>query len=216
MYKPEFPPDIKQKISCYTNTLLPAFFEFAKDKDKSQVKPRNQSFVNKIYERIPNKPINTRNMGFDKIDYKLMMGDSFLPCTREVSDLYDKLNRQYRYMINMKDEYVDNLRYVACKIRDEFNTLGYSNETITDMLVEYLYGGDKRSKQLLWFCYGQYIYNNLKKNVGEKKTKFIQCIDCDEWIEIDVLNTKTCRCDRCAEIYKKNYHKEYMRKKRKC
>ena len=216
LYKPEFPPDIKQQISCYTNALLPAFFEFAKDKDRSQVKPRNQSFVNKIYERIPNKPINTRNMGFDKIDYKLMIGNSLLPCTREVSDLYDKLNRQYRYMINMKDEYVDNLRYVACKIRDEFNTLGYLNETVADMLVEYLYGRDKRSKQLLWFCYGQYIYNNLKKNIGEKKTKFIQCVDCDEWVEVDILNTKTCRCDKCAKLYKKNYHKEYMRKKRKC
>lgn len=216
LYKPEFPPVIKQQISKYTNTLLPAFFEFAKDKDKSQVNPRNQSFVNKIYDRIPNKPINTRNMGFDKIDYKFMMDNSLLTCTKEISDLYDKLNRQYRYMINMKDEYTDNLRYVACKIRDEFNATGYTNETITDMLVEYLYGRDKRYKQLLWFCYGQYIYNNLTKNIGEKKTKFVQCVDCDEWIEVDVLNTKTCRCDRCAGLYKKNYHKEYMRKKRKC
>lgn len=213
LYKPEFPLDIKQQISHYTNALLPAFFEFAKDKDKLQVKPRNQSFVNKIYERIPNKPINTRNMGFDKVDYKLMMGDFLLPCTREVSDLYDKLNRQYRYMINMKDEYVDNLRYVACKIRDEFSALGYSNETITDMLVEYLYGGDKRSKQLLWFCYGQYIYNNLKRNIGEKKTKFIQCVDCDEWIEIDVLNTKTCRCDKCQHEETKRIKREYKRQK---
>lgn len=216
LYKPEFPPAIKQQISKYTNTPLPAFFEFAKDKDKSQVNPRNQSFVNKIYDRIPNKPINTRNMGFDKIDYKFMMDNSLLTCTKEISDLYDKLNRQYRYMINMKDEYTDNLRYVACKIRDEFNATGYTNETITDMLVEYLYGRDKRYKQLLWFCYGQYIYNNLTKNIGEKKTKFVQCVDCDEWIEVDVLNTKTCRCDRCAGLYKKNYHKEYMRKKRKC
>ena len=216
LYMPERPDWFKPVVSKYTNSLLPAFFEFAKDKDKSQVKSRNQSFVNKIYERVPNKPINTRNMGFDKIDYRLMTGDSLLPCTREVSDLYDKLNRQYRYMINMKDEYVDNLRYVACKIRDEFNTLGYSNETVADMLVEYLYGRDKRSKQLLWFCYGQYIYNNLKKNIGEKKTKFIQCVDCDEWVEVDILNTKTCRCDKCAKLYKKNYHKEYMRKKRKC
>ena len=152
-------------------------------------------------------------MGLDKIDYTLMMGNSLLSCTKEVSDLYDKLNRQYRYMINMKDEYADNLRYVACKIRDEFNATGYSNETITDMLVEYLYGGDKRSKQLLWFCYGQYIYNNLKRNIGEKKTKFIQCVDCDEWIEVDVLNTKTCRCDKCQHEETKRIKREYKRQK---
>ena len=216
LYMPKRPAWFKPVVSKYTNTLLPAFFEFAKDKDKSQVKSRNQSFVNKIYDRIPNKPINTRNMGFDKIDYKFMMNNSLLTCTKEVSDLYDKLNRQYHYMINMKDEYADNLRYVACKIRDEFSATGYSSETIADMLVEYLYGRDKRYKQLLWFCYGQYVYNNLVKNIGEKRTKFIQCVDCDEWIEIDVLNTKTCRCENCSETYKKNYHKEYMRKKRKC
>ena len=146
-------------------------------------------------------------MGFDKIDYKLMMGDSLLSCTKEVSELYDKLNRQYRYMINMKDEYTDNLRYVACKIRDEFNALGYSNETITDMLVGYLYGGDKRSKQLLWFCYGQCIYNNLKRNIGEKKTKFVQCVDCDEWFEVDVLSKKI-RCDTCRALERREHNKK--------
>ena len=114
---------------------------------------------------------------------------------------------------NMKDEYTDNLRYVACKIRDEFNSTGYTNETITDMLVEYLYGRDKRYKQLLWFCYGQYIYNNLKKNIGEKKTKFVQCVDCDEWVEVDVLNTKTCRCDRCQHEETKRIKREYKRQK---
>ena len=212
LYKPEFPPDIKHQIAKYTNALLPAFFEFAKDKEKTQVKPRNQSFVNKIYDRIPNKPINTRNMGFDKIDYKFMMDNSLVTCSKEVSLLYDKLNRQYRYMINMKDEYMDNLRYVACKIRDEFNAIGYSSETITDMLVEYLYSRGKRYKQLLWFCYGQYIYNNLKKNIGEKKTKFIQCLDCDEWIEVDVLNTKTCRCEKCQHEETKRIKREYKRR----
>lgn len=212
LYKPEFPPDIKHQIAKYTNALLPAFFEFAKDKEKTQVKPRNQSFVNKIYDRIPNKPINTRNMGFDKIDYKFMMDNSLVTCPKEVSLLYDKLNRQYRYMINMKDEYMDNLRYVACKIRDEFNAIGYSSETITDMLVEYLYSRGKRYKQLLWFCYGQYIYNNLKKNIGEKKTKFIQCLDCDEWIEVDVLNTKTCRCEKCQHEETKRIKREYKRR----
>ena len=173
---------------------MPAFFEYAKDKEKSQVKKRNQSFVNKIYDRIPNKPINTRGMNLGKIDYKVMMENSTIICSKEVSDLYDEMNKQYRYMINMKDEYIDNLRYVACKIREEFSKFGYSDETITDMLIEYLYGRDKRYKQLLWFCYGQYIVNNLEKNVNVKKTKVIQCIDCGEWFEVDIYNSKTCRC----------------------
>ena len=210
LYKPEFPHEINEQISKFTNAKLPAFFEYAKDKERSQVKKRNQSFVNKIYDRIPNKPINTRGMNLGKIDYKVMMENSTIICSKEVSDLYDELNKQYRYMINMKDEYIDNLRYVACKIRDEFSKFGYSDETITDMLIEYLYGRDKRYKQLLWFCYGQYVVNNLEKNIGVKKTKVIQCIDCGEWFEVDIMS-KSHRCRNCQDEENKRVKREYKR-----
>lgn len=214
LYKPEFPHEINEQIAKYTNCKLPAFFEYAKDKEKSQVKKRNESFVNKIYERIPNKPINTRGLRLDSINYKYMMSNPQIICSKEVSDLYDELNKQYRYMINMKDEYIDNLRYIACKIRDEFAQFGYSEETITDMLVEYLYGKGKRYKQLLWFCYGQYIVNSLERNIEVKKTKFIQCIDCGEWIEVDIKDNKTYRCEKCQSDYRKKYQRELMRKRR--
>ena len=117
-------------------------------------------------------------------------------------------------MINMKDEYIDNLRYVACKIRNEFGKFGYSEETITDMLVEYLYGKGKRYKQLLWFCYGQSVVNNLERNIGVKKTKFIQCIDCDVWIEVDINTKRTCRCKNCQHKKQLEYQKISMKKSR--
>ncbi len=203
LYKPEFPHEINEQISKYTNEKLPAFFEYAKDKEKSQVKERNKSFVNKIYDRIPNTPINTRSMKLAKLDYKQLMNNGSIICSKEVSDLYDRLNKQYRYMINMKDEYIDNLGYIACKIREEFAQLGYSNETITDMLVEYLYNKGKRYKQLLWFCYGHYVLNNLQKNINVKKVKAIQCIDCGEWFEVGINDGMTCRCSDCLTVYKR-------------
>lgn len=140
-----------------------------------------------------------------------MMSNENILCSKEVSDLYDELNKQYRYMINMKDEYIDNMRYIACKIREEFSKFGYSDETIADMLVEYLYGKGKRYKQLLWFCYGQYIVNNLEKNVKVKKTKVIQCIDCSEWFEVDSKNSKTCRCKDCQHEENKRIKREYWK-----
>lgn len=212
LYKPEFPHEINEQIAQYTNCKLPAFFEYAKDKEKSQVKKRNGSFVNKIYDRVPNKPINTRGLKLEQIDYQKMMSNPKIICSREVFDLYDELNKQYRYMINMKDEYIDNLRYIACKIRDKFAKFGYSEETITDMLVEYLYGKGKRYKQLLWFCYGQYVVNNLEKNIEVKKTKFVQCVDCDEWIEIDIKDNRTHRCPICQKEYIKKYDRERKRR----
>lgn len=214
LYKPEFPHEITEQIAKYTNCKLPAFFEYAKDKEKSQVKKRNGSFVNKIYDRVPNKPINTRGLKLEQIDYQKMMSNPKIICSKKVSDLYDELNKQYRYMINMKDEYIDNLRYIACKIRDKFAKFGYSEETITDMLIEYLYGKGKRYKQLLWFCYGQYVTNNLENNIEVRKTKFIQCIDCDEWIEIPVNDGMTCRCKNCSKIYKRERDRIRQQKRR--
>lgn len=203
LYMPKRPAWFHPVVSKFTNEKLPAFFEYAKDKDKSQVQKRNRSLVNKIYDRIPNKPIHTRGMQLGEIDYKQMMSNRHIICSKEVSDLYDALNKQYRYMIHMKNEYIDNLRYIACKIRDEFSRFGYSDVTITDMLVEYLYGRNKRYKQLLWFCYGQHILNHLAKNIPVKKTKFIPCADCGDWFEVALNNGMTCRCPKCLLQYRR-------------
>lgn len=213
LYKPEFPDEISKRISVYTNAKLPAFFEYAKDKEKSQLQRRNGSFVNRIYDRIPNQPINTRGMDLEDIDYRKMMDNPKIVCSKEVSGLYDERNRQYRYLINRKEEYRDNLRYIACKLREEFRQFGYSEETIADMLVEYLYGKEKRYKQLLWFCYGHYIVSHLEKNIGLPKTKWIQCRDCGEWIETAIKDNRTCRCPLCQKEYIKFYDRTRKRKR---
>lgn len=214
LYMPERPEWFHPVVSKYTKDKLPAFFEYAKDKEASQVRQRNGSFVNKIYDKIPNRSINTRSLQLDHIDYRNLMSNGKMTCSKEVSRLYDSLNRTYRYMTNMKDGYADNLHYIACKIREEFGRFGYSEETIADMLVEYLYGGEKRYKQLLWFCYGRQIVNHLKHNIRQQKTKFIQCVDCGEWLEIDAANKRTCRCDNCRQIHRKEYEKMKKQKQR--
>lgn len=142
------------------------------------------------------------------------MGNINITCPKEVSELYNKLNKEYRYKTNMKDEYIDNLHYVACSIRDKFAKLGYSHETIADMLVQYLYGSEKRAKQLFWFCYGQYVVNNLENNIKVNDTKYIQCIDCGEWIEVDINNRRTCRCDNCQSTHNREYEKNKKRRQR--
>lgn len=206
LYKPEFPHEINEQISKFTSTKLPAFFEYAKGKEKSQVMERNVSFVNKIYDRIPDRPVNTRGLNLGQLDPLVMMSDKRIICSQEVADLYDELNRKYRYMSSSKDEDHDNLPYVACKIRESFRRTGYSDEILADMLVEYLYGRNKRCKQLLWFCYGQYIANNIEKNLkarGElKKTKYVRCADCGEWLELPMAS-KSKRCEKCTALYQR-------------
>lgn len=142
-----------------------------------------------------------------------MMKNENIVCSSDVAELYSKLNKQYRYMINMKDEYIDNLHHIATSIRKQFSELGYSDETISDMLIQYLYKNKKRAKQLFWFCYGQYAVNNLQNNIKVKPTKFIQCVDCGEWIEVDT-NSKAIRCPQCQKAERQRInHENYLKKK---
>lgn len=211
LYKPTRPEYIKQLVSKYTKCKLPAFFEFAKDKSKSQVEKPNSSIVNSLYNIIPNKPINTRGLQLGHIDHYKLMGNRSVRCSKEVSDLYNNLNKQYRYMINMKDEYIDNLHYVADSIRKEFNVLGYSDSIIADMLVQYLYGNERRAKHLLWFCFGQYILTNLETNLRPPKTKYIQCSECGEWFEVLLKDGRAKKCAPCYQAYRKLYKAQNQR-----
>ena len=215
MYKPTRPKDKNELILRYTHKKLPAFFEFAKDKEKYQVEARNNSLVNRLYGIIPNKPVSTAKLNIGKIDYRKLMGNVNIRCTNEVKELYDELNRKYRYALNMKDEYMNNLRYFACELRSKFTDLGYCAETISDMLVSYTYGKQVRYKELLWFCFGWNIVENLKRNVEIKETKDIQCIDCGEWFSVDIYS-KTSRCEQCRKIHRKEWNKIRMRNQRCC
>lgn len=125
---------------------------------------------------------------------------------------YTELNNTYHFKISMKDEFQNNLHYLACQIREELSRFGYSETEVTDMLVKYLYEKKNRKmKELLWFCYGKYIVENLKRNYPIHKTKTIQCIDCGEWIEVDILNSKTCRCNLCQHEENKRVKREYWK-----
>lgn len=214
LYMPKRAKWFAPVVSKYTKTKLPAFFTYAKNKEPSQVAARNESFVNRIYDKIPDRPINTRGLKLGDIAYQNMMHNPDLLCSKEVSDLYDELNKKYRFMLYMQDESAGNLQYVACKIREAFSGLGYSDETIADMLVAYLYGKHKRYKQLLWFCYGHHIVNNLEKNLQIEKTKFIQCADCGEWLEIAATNNRTLRCACCQKQHARKSKTEKQRKYR--
>ncbi len=205
LYKPEFPKEVSERIAGYTGDKLPAFFEFAKDKDKSQIRGRNGSFVNKLYDKIPDKPISTRSLHLDTPDYRKMMADPEIRCSDEAAALYDALNKQYRYAVHMKDSHADNMQYLAAKIRESFSALGYSEETVADMLTEYLYGRGKRYKQLLWFCYGEQIAANLRNHIETPDTKYIPCADCGEWIEIRAKDNRTRRCPACQKTYVRMY-----------
>lgn len=212
LYKPERPETIDKAIREFTGKKVPHFFVYAKDKEESQVEVKNNSIVNRLDSLIPNPRLNTRKSGLTPINYKYLMHNIYIETDEKLIEKYTELNNTYHFKISMKDEFHNNLHYLANQIREDLSAFGYSDIEITDMLVKHLYEQkNRKAKELLWFCYGRYIVENLKHNCPSKKTKVIRCIDCGEWIEIDAQNSKTCRCSICQHEENKRIKREYWR-----
>ena len=176
---------------------------------------------------IPNHYLNFRNIGLDDIKHELLMKNPDIECkvlfdengkmVKEKTDplivAYCELNQQHRFALDNamridKTFSTDTIRKSQLKydikyknaindIKNELSKYEYSDEEITDILVKYLYEIKKsKHKTALWFCYGDIIYANLKENV-KPKTQERQCIDCGEWFEVGMKNTKTRRCHEC-------------------
>ena len=103
---------------------------------------------------------------------------------------------------------------IAIEIRDELSKFGYTDSEIADILVKLLYYTKPSShKSVLWFCYGKYIFENIEKNI-KPKTKIVQCEDCGKWIEVNIKDNETCRCEECYSEYRKRYKAEKERERR--
>ena len=103
---------------------------------------------------------------------------------------------------------------IANEIRTELSQFGYDESEIVDILVKLLYHiKPSKHKSVLWFCYGKYIFENIEKNI-KSKIKTIQCVDCGEWIEVGIKDTKTCRCGNCSKEHKKEMTRLRVQKHR--
>ena len=247
LYKPERPKHIHEKITAFTKGNVPHFFTYAKDKLDTQVEEINKSFVNKLDYKIINPRINSRNIGLKKIDYKKMVHNPDIECrvafnkngkiNEELSDpmivKYFELNNKYHFKVNMECADIPKesstntqmkhdlfFKKIANEIREELSKFDYADSEIADILVKLLYHIKPSShKSVLWFCYGKYIVENLKKNNCRLDTKIIQCVDCGEWFEVNIKNTHTYRCggsdeNGCAKTYERELATLRKRKQR--
>lgn len=240
LYMPVRPQWFSDRLSCYTKNKLPCFFTFAKDKSESQVEKRNGSFVNKLYDIIPNPRISCKKLGLEKIDYKLLMNNKNMKVNVDFSShgrvdkdntealilKYLELSKKYTYKINQKlinnDTHIPMPVALNAQTRMEFLTNKWTNEIVselksiepnksivTDKLVKFLYGMNKSFHvELLWLCYGEQIYKNLKKNLScshseksKTRTKSLQCRDCGQWFSVNIMNGKTQRCKQCQSDF---------------
>lgn len=143
-----------------------------------------------------------------------MMKNPYIKVDEKLIELYTQENKAYHFKINMKEEGDTNIGYIANQIRNSLSYTGYSDEEICDMLIKYLYGKESENKEALWFCYGYIIVDNLRRNIGEKRTKIIQCVDCGEWFEVDI-SSKKIRCEQCSILERKRIKRENYLKNKK-
>lgn len=234
LYKPERPPHIKSLIQKYTKEKVPHFFIYAKDKTKRQVEKSNSSPVNKLEKYIPNKRLTFPKDKFGKFNMNMLMENYSIEVDELLIESYRRLNKHFKFKVNMEDYRTNNLEIIYDEIKNELSQYGYSDIEITDMLIKSLYyENNKLSKELLWFCYGEIILDNLKKNIGNRTAmcelcgerfkkntysqkkciecrkplrqeyKVIICTDCKKEFIVDSKNNKSIRCEICYKEYRK-------------
>lgn len=207
LYKSPIPDKVSEVVHKYTNYKLPHFFMYAKDKLDTQVEDKNSSVVNRLDDLILDKRLRFKLSEFGKLDYKILMKNPNIQIDKSVLIRYKKINNEYHYKINMEDRYSNNFRLIAQDIDDKLTSLGYSREEVCDMLVKQLYYiKPSKSKESLWFCFGDCIVNNIKKNLQRLKetqneSESLICLKCGKRFETN--DKKRKYCFECGSKYNK-------------
>ena len=184
-----------------------------------------------------------------KINYCVLLnGENDDYTNVQVNKEFQKWNKKYGLNLKFDDEHADrnNKNMVAQTIKNELLKIEPNENNIITSLVRYYYGKpSERKKRLLWYVYGDMLYKNLCKNVGEriichqcgteinyklirgkcrncrqkeisaKGYKLISCIDCEKEVIVDKGNRRTCRCEECQEKSEKLKYIRYNKKRQK-
>lgn len=229
LYKPTRPDHINAKLSQITGMKAPHFFIYAKGKSAHQVQKKNGSVVNRLDKIVPNKRMSfsAKNIGVFHYQYMLSNPKMEVDIKQEVIDLYNEVEKQYRYSINFYDDSV-NYSYIRDSILERFNGLKTDCVECCDILVKYLFHmRQSKRKNIFWMCFGDIVLSNLQNNLpagsiqcrkcGERfvpsvpqqklcdkcasyrrvGNKILHCVDCGKPFEIDARNMKKVRCDEC-------------------
>jgi len=190
LYKPIRPNNINARIQTLTSAKAPHFFIYAKSKETHQVERRNSSVVNKLDTIIPNKRMSFSAKNIGRFCYMDMVSCTKVKIDPLVIELYNDVEKQYRYSINFYDN-DSNFAYLRDMILKRFSEeLNYSLEEICDMLIKHLfYKKQSRRKGVFWMCFGDIVFCNLSKNLLPNS---IQCKKCGKRFIPTVAQQKTC------------------------
>ena len=220
---PERPEWFAKELSIFSMQKLPYFFKWAKDKTNKQITNKTDSIVNRLEDLIVNQRISFNGIGLKKVDIDVLKSgvvkEVSLDIINNITSCFDNLNKKYHFKINsacteIRKECLSNTQYkqdlffknVVNETKDSLSQFGLSDIEVTEILVDYLYRKESKSKDLLWMCYGDIILNNIKCNI-DNNTKIIECSICKKILYVPMKNNRTCMCEKCYKKYRKNLKK---------
>lgn len=246
LYKPKRPKYVQNIIQKYTSRKLPHYFVYAKDKKPCQVEAPSGSLVDKLETRIRDHKLFFTTHNLAAYDYKLLMSDPNTIPDTAVTELYESLRHKYnrwaRFDYSRKTD-DDNTAFIQRLMRTTFAKTGYSERSVADQLVAYAFKSDHKDKNMLWGCYGKYIYENLKRKIDpdervcikcgrrfqpnnrnstqcemckNRKTQPLKtkCVDCGTIVIHSSGSKLQTRCPTCYKIYRRNYQVKHLKQQR--
>lgn len=217
---PEVPKEVEEKMKA-SNGKLPYFFQFAKDKDKSDVAPINNSTVNRICRNIENiEQCNYDFSSIGKFNKNYLMNNSKIVINNKIVNKYKELERNKNQYFGLAKETMNgdaDINLIYKMIKNEFVNFCKLNmisiQDAVDMVIKYIYTTNRNSKKSFLFdLFGDIIYNNLKNRIDKPLGEYIMCEVCGERVKSNSNNQNYC--EKCFKKLRKEYKKEKQKEYR--
>ena len=181
LYKSIAPKDVSKRISAATNSKVPHFFIYAKDKTVDQVERRGKSPIDRLLDIIPKYRFKFNAKLGGKFDYRMLMSNPDLIHTTHV----DELIREYNIRVSKMDpnlfdcEEDDRAPYQFQLLREHMFLMATNDQYVVDALVFGLFHLKKtRHKNLFWGAFGEMVLENLQRNLELYANDSVLCSRC--------------------------------------
>lgn len=187
---------------------------------------------------------NFKQENIGKFDYKVLMNNPNVEIIPEIADTYKKISStlNFRNLDDKKyNNYIAVFEDAKQKILDmPYDKKVIIDNIVFDLFEK----RHTLLKKTFWFLFGDEVYENIKNNLKDgldycprchkrfykthknqkycskcqgyvkQNVKTIVCCDCGIEFEVDARISNKKRCSCCQKIYRNNYQKELMTKKR--
>ena len=208
---PKLPKDIKQLMN---NRTYPYFFQFAKNKKKSECRPMGNEVMDRICKSIDELQYTSfdYSKGFGKFKIAKLLNNKNVVIREDVIEFYSTLEKRTRelikkYALKYESEEESDFNYKELAYSEAKDwVLGFAKannvdyEEMVDMIVKYGFEKDEMKLAFIFNVFGESVINNLNKNLAREHLDkgYIMCECCGKRVKGNNNKTKLY-CDKCLK-----------------